>query len=98
MSRQLEQVIEERSRKRGLLIVMAIEYGLAEAVQRAGGQPTGIAVKGILGDCLIVVKATFPGGPQVAFVGAEDFGSALIKCVRLAAADKLLWRADKYGG
>ncbi|MCK5308988.1 MAG: hypothetical protein KAJ73_10275 [Zetaproteobacteria bacterium] len=98
MSRQLEQVIEERQAKRARLIVRSVEFELAEAVGRAGGELTGLAVKYAVGECLVVVKARLAGQPQVAFVGAEDFGSCLIKAVREARTDRLRWQADRYGG
>jgi hypothetical protein len=98
MSRQLEQVVEERTARRYKAIVAAVEYELESALSRAGAELTGLAVKLRPGECLVVVKAILAGRPQVAFVGAEDFGSCLIKAVRLARSDKLRWKADEYGG
>ena len=96
MSRQLEQVIEERTKRRSQELVNCVEFGLEEAVHRAGGELTGLAVKFRPGECLIVVKVILAGKPQVAFVGAEDFGSALLKAVREARRDKLRWKVDQY--
>jgi hypothetical protein len=45
---------------------------------------------------LVTIKATFPGGPQVAFVGAEDVAGALRKGMREAARDSLNWKEDKW--
>jgi hypothetical protein len=94
----LEQFGEERQAKRNKAIAQAVEFGLLEGVGRAGGELTGLAVKYGGGDCLVVVKAVFPSGPQVAFVGAEDLGGCLIKAAREASRDKLRWRADRYVG
>lgn len=98
MSRQLEQEVENRSHKRHLAIVSAVEYGLTKGVERAGGQLTGLAVKYNGSDCLVVVKAILAGRSQVAFVGGEDLGTCLVKAAREAGTDKLKWRDDKYGG
>ncbi len=97
MSRQLEEQSEIRTAKRHRGILEAVEGGLEVAVGRCGGTLTGLAVKGGEGDCLLVIKAVFPGGPQVAFVGGDNLGSSLIKAVREASQDKLRWREDRYG-
>lgn len=98
MSRQLELAREQREEKRRIGILEAVEGGLEAAVSHAGGQFTGMAVKGGEGDCMLVIKAVMPAGPCVAFVGASDLGSALMKAVREARRDKLRWRADQYAG
>lgn len=98
MSRQLDKVLEERRQKRDRLIVAAIEYELSAAVSFNGAELVGLAVKFRGGDCLVVIKAVLAGRPQVAFVEAEDLGSALIKVCREGRQDRLRWREDKYGG
>jgi hypothetical protein len=98
MSRQLEQVWEDRNTKRAKQIVYAIEAGLEKSLGRAGAHFTGLTIKVNPGDCLAVVKVSLAGKPQVAFVGAEDLGSCLIKIVREANRDSLKWQVDKYGG
>lgn len=98
MSRQLEQASEERNRRRRKKIVEAVEYGLDSAIEHAGGELTGIAIKYNGGDVLLVVKVVLAGKQQVAFVGADDLGSGLVKVVREGFADRLRWREDRYGG
>lgn len=98
MSRQLEQVAEDRSARRHQEIVIAVEYGLAAAVERSGGILTGFTIKYRVPDCIMVVKAVLAGRPQVAFVGSDDLGGCLVKAVRLGNSDKLIWRADQYVG
>lgn len=98
MSRQLDALHETRRDKRYSGLVSAVEFGLVEAIGRAGGELTGFAVKFRGGDVLLIVKATLAGKPQVAFIGAEDLGSALLKAVREGNQDKLRWREDRYGG
>lgn len=79
-------------------VYQAVEFGLVDAVERAGGDLQGFAVKYNGGDCLVVLKVILAGKKQVAFVGAEDLGSALLKAVREGKADRLRWRVDRYGG
>ena len=98
MSRQLEQVAEDRSARRRQEIVIAVEYGLAAAVERSGGILTGFTFKDRGSDCIMVVKAILAGRAQVAFVGSDDLGGCLVKAVRLGNSDKLNWRADQYFG
>lgn len=98
MSRQLEQLAEQRRSNRNRRIVEAVEYALSDAVERSGGELTGLAVKLHKGDCMLVVKVVLAGKNQVAFVGAEDFGGALLKAVREGNSDRLRWRLDKYVG
>lgn len=98
MSRQLEQQIEERTAKRHANIVRAVEYALQGGVERSGGEYLGFSYKHSPGEGLLVIRAVFPAGLQVAFVGSEDLGGCLVKAVNLANRDGLRWRADKYVG
>lgn len=97
MSRQLENLQEQRSQQRRNKILEAVEYDLVESVGRAGGVMDGFAFKERGVDCLLVIKAEVSGRRMVAFVGSDNLGSLLIKAVRLAASDKLAWKADEYG-
>lgn len=96
MSRQLDQIQEQRTARRHLEIVKAVEYALQGAVERSGGEYHGFAYKHHEGDGLLIIKALFPSGQQVAFCGASDLGSCLTKATRLGNQDNLPWRADKY--
>lgn len=96
MSRQLEQFSEERDKKRRRAIVAAVEYDLQKAVERAGGDLLGFSTRMNPGECLVTLRVIVAGRRQVAFVGAEDLGTALIKAVRLGNSDKLGFRDDKY--
>lgn len=97
MSRQLEAHMEERGRRRATAILAAVEYDLAAAVRHAGAVFYGFAARCEPGECLLVIKGDLAGKRQVAFVGAEDLGGALIKAVRLGKTDKLNWKVDRYG-
>lgn len=98
MSRQLDALHEERQARRGKRIIEAVEYALEKAVGHSGAELTGLAVKLHEGDCMLVIKGHLGGRAQVCFVGAEDFGSALLKAVREGNRDKLRWRDDAYVG
>lgn len=97
MSRQLEAERETRRRALDLRIVSAAEGGLEAAVERAGGELRGLSVKFSGVDVLVTLKAEFSAGKQVAFVGADTLAGALVKGCQEARADRLRWRADKYG-
>lgn len=97
MSRQLDKVIEDRNIRRHESIVKAVEFALEGGVAHAGGELRGFSYKNNGGDGLLTLRAAFPAGKQVAFVGGEDLGSCLIKAVRAANGDALRWRADKWG-
>lgn len=96
MTRQLEQEYEVRQARRSKLIVEAVEYALEGAINHSGAEFYGFAAKFTPGECLLVIKGDLAGRRQVAFVGSEDFGSAMLKAVRLGKGDKLKWRDDKY--
>lgn len=98
MSRQLEKAVEERQAKRATAILAAVEYGLVQGVGHAGGEFLGFSITDRGSDWLMVIKAVVGGSRQVAFVGAGDLGAVLIKATRLAGADGLSWREDKYQG
>lgn len=96
MTRQLEQVQEERiARKHGLLI-RAIEFGLQGAIGTTGGELTGFSVKLNEWECLMTLRATRDGVPHVAFVVSDCMVDCILKAVRDAGRDKLRWREDKY--
>ena len=98
MSRQLEQVLEDRNAGRRKEIIIAVEYGLVQAVERSGAILTGFTFKDRGSDCILVLKAVLAGRSQVAFVGSDDLGGCLVKAVRLGNSDKLNWQADQYLG
>lgn len=96
MSRQLEQGIEERAARRDKRVLSAIHGGLEAGVARAGGQLGGFSVKLSEYDCLLTLRAEFPGGAMVAFVGGADLPDVLIKGSRAARSDGLRWKKDKW--
>jgi hypothetical protein len=81
-----------------MALLKAVDGGLDAAVSRAGGELTGYSVKFGYEDCLMVLKAVFPAGPMVAFVGAGDASGCYLKATREAGSDSLQWRQDKWAG
>jgi len=96
MSRQLEQALEERAKKRRDSEYAAAHGGLVDAVSRAGGILQGMSVRWDGVSVLLTLRARFPAGGMVAFVGGEELGPALAKAMTEARTDALNWRVDKY--
>lgn len=96
MSRQLEASAEAKQERRDKAVLAALAGGLHEAIARAGGELVGFSVKISFADCLLVIKADFPAGRQVSFVGSETVEGALLKAVREGRSDNLRWRDDRY--
>lgn len=96
MSRQLEQVSEDRAARRRKLLLKAVTGGLEDAVGRAGGELRGLSLK--LGDyeVLMTLRAEFPAGSMVGFVGGADVEACYIKGMNLAGNDQMKWREDKW--
>lgn len=96
MSRQLEQVQEDRETKRREALVRALEYELPGVLEIQGIQLRGFAVKWDAYDCLMTIKAEFAGERQVAFVGGGSVIDCILKAVQAAKYDRLRWKADIY--
>lgn len=96
MTRQLEAARESRQARLDKLTLQACNGGLESAVARAGGVLQGLSIRVDEYEVLVTIKADFPAGPQVAFVGAEDVAGALRKGMREADRDTLQWREDKW--
>lgn len=96
MTRTLEAVQEIRARKLHDAVVRAIEFELVGAVAHNGGELTGFSVRLGEWETLVTLRATFPAGKMICFVGSETLAHTLLKCVREAQTDKLVWRADKF--
>ena len=96
MSRQLEQDAEDRQARRWANTGKAIARDLHKAVERNGGFLTGFTMKFDEFDALLVLKAEFPGGPQVAFVGGGSPEGCVLKAVSEAKRDGLKWKPDRW--
>lgn len=96
MSRQLEQGWEDRSKRERDRVLAAVYGGVYDSVGYAGGELCGFSVKMSSYDCLMTLRAAFPGGQMVAFVGGVDLPDVLQKAVREGRNDGLRWKPDKW--
>lgn len=97
MSRQLEQVREDRLAREEKEALRAVYGGLVDAVGHSGGLLTGFSVKTSDVECLITLRVVLGGSGKIAFVVSDSFANALRKAVRLGNRDMLLYKADRYG-
>lgn len=98
MSRQLEQVREDRQKAQDKAVLIAVEYGLEDAVRTSKREFYGFAAQYRGDGWLLTLKAGLGEDREIAFVGGETLGGALIKAVSLAGRDGLKWRKDVYVG
>lgn len=98
MSRQLDQVREERETRRRDALVRALEFELAGALESQGITLIGFAVKFDAYECLLTIKADIGGVRKVAFVGAGSPIDCILKGVQGAKATRLRWKKDVYPG
>ena len=96
MSRQLEQVQEERQTKRRDAIVRALEFELAGSLETQGITLIGFAIKFDAYECLMTIKADVGGVRSVAFVGAGSPIDSILKAVSASYANRLRWKEDIY--
>ena len=96
MSRQLEQKSEDRGRAKMVRLKAACDGALTGAVEHSGGILLGMSVKFDPYEVLVTLRAEFPGGRMVAFVGGDSLSSCLLKVVREGRRDGLKWRPDRY--
>lgn len=96
MSRQHDQASEDRRHRLRQEAGKAADEGLQGAVERMGGDLLGLSVKWTGYDCLLTLRAEFPAGRMVCFVGSGGLAQCLVKACSEAKIDGLKWRADKF--
>lgn len=96
MSRQLEELLEERTATRHKKLIRAVEFELQGSISHVGGELHGVVITFRELEVFLTLKASFEGKNMVSFVSEEDLGSALLKCVRQAYQNSLRWKPDKY--
>lgn len=96
MTRHLDAAMEERDARRHEAIIRAVEFDLLRSVEVNGTSLQGFSVRLNDWECLITLRATRGGVREVCFVGAQDLGGCLIKCVREAKREKLHWKQDRF--
>lgn len=96
MTRALDADLEERTEQRVRAYGRLLEYGIVEHFGRCDVRLDGLSVKFSGVDCLVTLRASVEGVPQVAFVGGQSLGRCLQKAVRDVNANTLNWRVDKF--
>lgn len=96
MTRSTEAKAEEKQQRRALALLRCAEGGLIEAVNSAGGELTGFSAKLGEWDCLLTLRAEFPSGPCIGFVGGETLGGCLLKAEAQAKRDAVDWKVDNF--
>lgn len=96
MSSQDEIPRANHEDRRNLMLYRAMTGGLATAVERGGGMLLGLSMRINGFDCLLTLRAEFPGGRQIAFIGGETPAGCILKALREAKTESLRWKVDKY--
>jgi len=96
MSSEWERRESARSDARRLAILIAVDYGLVEALEALGGSLSGFSVNFRGQDVLMTIRMDFDLGSLVAFVGADGLGNLFVKAAKEAAGNKLQWREDRF--
>lgn len=97
MSR-IDVLMEKRMKLEREASLLALYGGLVEGVERAGGVLWGLSVKFDGAGCLLVLKAEFPAGGMVGFVGGDDLAHVIRKGAAKAVRDEVKWREDRWNG
>lgn len=96
MTRQLETLQEEKTSRRNLQIIKAVEYELVGAIAHSGGRLHGLAVTFEDFQTRLTLKAEFGGKYRVTFIVNETLADTLLQGVRGAYGNTLRWKRDKY--
>ena len=96
MSRQHDAEHEAKQARRWQKVGRLADYGLSEALGRAGATLLGFSAKMDDGDCLLTLRVEMAGRRQIAFVGSETLGGAMIKASKEAGQDALTFKDDKW--
>lgn len=88
-----DQVVVDR---RPVAIEECLDYALLAAVAYSGGILTGFSVKIGEVDILLTLRARFPAGHMIAWVGGDSIADILLKAKRFASSEDLRWKDDKY--
>lgn len=96
MSKESLGTLQVEVGRRAEKITEVLDHGLAGSIAYQGGVLTGFSMRVGQVDFLITLRASFPGGHKIAWVGAENMTEVILKSERLAAGNALEWRNDKY--
>ena len=93
---RLDVLMERRMKLERDASLLALYGGLNDGVERSGGVLLGLAVKFDGAGCLLTLKAEFPAGRMVGFVGGDDLAHVIRKGAAQAVRDGVKWRSDKW--
>jgi hypothetical protein len=82
--------------KHGGRLAYLMAGGLEHLVHEQGGHCKGFSVRSSGVDTLLVIRAVFPSGPMVAFVGAPTGVHAITQAGRKLRRNELKWSPDKF--
>lgn len=77
-------------------LLTSVYGGLEAAVDYAGGQLSGLSVSFRGSDVLLTVRAHFPAGGMICFVGSDDLPRVLGKAEREVKSGRVHWKEDKW--
>jgi hypothetical protein len=80
----------------GKRVVVMLTGGFEDLIEDLGGECLGISIRSHQYQSLLVIRADFPGGAFVGFVGAQTAAEAVAKAHNQLKNNKLKWKPDKY--
>jgi len=96
MSSKEEKSVQVEIGRRAVKLEEVLDHGLAGAIAYGGGELTGFSMKVGNVDYLVTLRAVFPAGHRISWVGAANMTEAILKAERLAVNGDLDWSQDKY--
>jgi hypothetical protein len=96
MSKVKEEVEGFKVSRRSEKLAEVLDHGLSGTIAYQGGELTGFSMKIGNVDFLITLRAYFPAGHRISWVGAASMVECILKAERLAAEGGLSWAKDKY--
>lgn len=88
----VDVVVDRRAKK----LEEVLDHGLAGTIAYQGGEFTGFSMKVGNVDYLLTLRAHFPAGHLISWVGASGMAEVILKAERLAAEGRMEWQGDKY--
>lgn len=96
MVKQTVKLQEAPASRRAVALEELLDTGLAGAIAYAGAELTGFSMKVGAVDSLVTLRALFPAGHMIAWVGADSMAETLLKSVRLIKSSDIRWHPDRY--
>lgn len=96
MTKEEQKVELQTEVRRATKLEEVLDHGLSGKIAYSGGDLTGFSMKIGNSGYLLTLRARFPGGHMVSWVGAENMTEVILKSERLASQEALEWNKDKY--